>query len=546
MGPRFRFVRAIFAVVLVSGALVWPASSPVSRVAASDPTAVRLVAQPFLSGFSAPQYVMHAGDGSGRLFVVEQAGRIQLVKNGVKQATPFLDISSLVTYAAGGERGLYTVAFHPQYTTNGFFYVNYARYSSDPNQLGDIVLARYHVSANADVADPTSAQIVLIVPHHTYANHNGGTVAFGPDGYLYFSIGDGGSGGDPNGNGQNTHVLLAKLLRLDINQNDPIRGTPYAIPPTNPFAGNAAAGEPEIWAYGLRNPWRYSFDPPSSQLFIGDVGQNLFEEVDVEPVTTAGLNYGWNVMEGNHCFNPADFNTPLSSCTITGLTLPVREYTHPDSSGNGAPDCAVVGGFVYRGTRYPPLVGLYLYADYCSGRIWALDQPTPVGAWRNTLLLQAPYFINSFGEDQSGELYFTTLGSGTGGNSIIHLANFTAMSLSVSSGPTTGGNTLTLTGTGFVAGVTVSFGGSAASVQSVADGQLVVSLPGHGTGTVDVTVSNGGYTTTLPNAYTFVSTAPPPHSTVPPIPHPNPVPDGHPVTGSSPGTPTPLPAPARH
>ncbi len=540
MGLRFRSIRAIFAVVLVSGTLIWPASLPVSHVAAGDPTAVQLVAQPFLSGFSAPLYVTHAGDGSGRLFVVEQAGRIQLVKNGVKQATPFLDISSLVSYVAGGERGLYTIAFHPLYVSNGFFYVNYARASSDPNELGDIVLARYHVSANPDVADPASAQIVLVVPHHTYSNHNGGTVAFGPDGYLYLSIGDGGSGGDPNGNGQNTHVLLAKLLRLDVNPVHLAGNTTYVIPSTNPFYGNAAAGLPEIWAYGLRNPWRYSFDLPTGQLFIGDVGQNLFEEVDVEPVATAGLNYGWNTMEGNHCYNPA------TGCTMTGLTLPALEYPHPDGSGNGAANCAVTGGFVYRGTRYPPLVGLYLYADYCSGRIWALDQPTPGGAWRNTLLLQAPYFINSFGEDQSGELYFTTLGSGTGGNSIIHLASFTATGLSASSGSVSGGNTLTLTGTGFVAGTTVSFGGVAATVQSVADGQLVVSLPGHNTGTVDVTVSNGGYTLTLPNAYTFVANAPVPHATVPSAPNVNPVPISHPVTGSSPGAPTPLPAPARH
>jgi len=540
MGPRFRFIRAVFALVLVSGAFMWPASSPTFHAAAGDPTAVRLVAQPFLSGFSAPQYVMHAGDGSGRLFVVEQAGRIQLVKNGVKQATPFLDISSLVTYAAGGERGLYTIAFHPQYVANGFFYVNYTRYSSDPNQLGDVVLARYHVSANPDTADPASAQIVLVVPHHTYSNHNGGTVAFGPDGYLYFSIGDGGSGGDPNGNGQNTQVLLAKLLRLDINQIDTVRGTPYAIPDTNPFATNGK-GAPEVWAYGLRNPWRYSFDPPTGQLFIGDVGQNLYEEVDAEPAATPGLNYGWNVMEGNHCYNPA------TGCTMTGLTLPVLEYPHLNSNGNSTGDCAIIGGFVYRGTRYPSLVGLYLYADYCSGRIWALDQPTLNGPWRNTLLLKAPYFISSFGEDQSGELYFTTLGSGTGGNSIIHLASFNATSLSAPSGSTSGGNMLTLTGTGFVAGATVSFGGAAASVQSVTDNQLLVSLPGHNTGTVDVTISNGGYTVTLPQAYTFIANAPAPHPTMPAISNPDLAPGSHPVVAtSSPGTPTPLPAPARH
>ncbi len=306
-------------------------------------------------------------------------------------------------------------------------------------------------------------------------------------------------------------------------------------------------GAPEVWAYGLRNPWRYSFDPPTSQLFIGDVGQNLYEEVDVESVpinvsdsTGGGLNFGWNTMEGNHCYNPA------TGCVMTGLTLPVLEYPHPDGSGNGAANCAVTGGFVYRGTRYPALVGLYLYADYCSGRIWALDQPTPGGAWRNTLLLQAPYYINSFGKDQSGELYFTTLGSGTGSNSIFHLASFSVTGLSASSGSVSGGNTLMLTGTGFSAGATVSFGGAAATVQSVTDDQLVVSLTGHSTGTVDVTVSNGGYTVTLPNAYTFVVNAPTPHVTVTAIPNVNPVPGSHPVVSSGPGTPTPLPAPVRH
>ena len=419
MGLRFRLARYHILAILMLAALILPPSSSLP-VAAGDPTNVQLAAQPLLSGFTLPTYMVPAGDGSGRLFVVEQAGRIQLIKSGTKQGTPFLDISSLVAYTVGGERGLYTVAFSPHYATDGNFYVNYARFSSDASQLGDIILARYHVSANADVADVARAQILLTVPHHQFSNHNGGTVAFGPDGYLYMSIGDGGSGGDPNGNGQNTQVLLGKMLRLDVSGVGA-----YTIPPSNPFVGNAAAGAPEVWAYGLRNPWRYSFDAPSGTLFIGDVGQNLFEEVDAvsAPVTPTGLNthipavnFGWRTMEGNHCYDPVHPSTPLPSCNEAGLTLPVREYDHTTG------DCAITGGFVYRGTRYPSLIGLYLYADYCSGRIWSLDQPSQ-GVWRNTLLLDTPYNIDSFGTDESGELYITTLGSGVGGNSIFQLVD---------------------------------------------------------------------------------------------------------------------------
>jgi len=410
MGLRFRLARYHILAILMLAAVILP-PSPSLPVAAGDPTNVQLAAQPFLAGFALPTYMVPAGDGSGRLFLVEQAGRIQLIKNGTKQGTPFLDISSLVAYVVGGERGLYTVAFSPHYATDGNFYVNYARFSTDPLQLGDIILARYHVSANADVADAGSAQILLTVPHHLFSNHNGGTVAFGPDGYLYMSIGDGGSGGDPNGNGQNTQVLLGKMLRLDVSG-----AGGYTIPPTNPFVGNAMAGAPEVWAYGLRNPWRYSFDAPSGTLFIGDVGQNLYEEVDAVPITAAGLNYGWNTTEGLHCYNPA------TGCSLAGITLPVREYSHKDANDSSTGDCAITGGFVYRGTRYPSLIGLYLYADYCTGRIWSLDQSTP-GVWRNTLLLDTPYNINSFGTDESGELYITTLGSGTSGNSIFHLVD---------------------------------------------------------------------------------------------------------------------------
>ncbi len=341
---------------------------------------------PPILGFAAPVHITNAGDGSGRLFVVEQGGTIRLLKNGVLQSTPFLDVSSLVSCC--GERGLLSVAFPPNYTNVGHFYVYYT------NTSGNIVLARYGLTSNPDVADASSAQIVLTINHPTFSNHNGGQLVFGPaDGYLYMGTGDGGGGGDPNGNGQNTDVLLGKLLRLDVESG----GATYAVPATNPFVGRAGFRS-EIWAYGLRNPWRFSFDRVTHDLYIGDVGQNLYEEVDVQPAASGGgQDYGWNIMEGFHCYN-------ATTCNMTGLTLPVTEYTH--SSG----DCAVTGGFVYRGTQFPTLQGIYFYADYCTGRLRGL-QLTPSG-WQSTVLDLAGFPISSFGEDEGGEIYFTNYSGG--------------------------------------------------------------------------------------------------------------------------------------
>ncbi|MBP1684312.1 MAG: hypothetical protein H6Q33_455 [Deltaproteobacteria bacterium] len=336
---------------------------------------------PEIAAFSTPVFVANAGDGSDRLFVVQQNGIIRIVRQGAINVVPFLDITDRVSCC--GERGLLSVAFPPQYAAMGHFYVYYT------NGNGNLIVARYRLTADADVADAASEQIVLAIDHPTFANHNGGQLAFGPnDGYLYVGTGDGGGGGDPSGNGQNFNVLLGKLLRLDVESGSPT----YRIPPTNPFVGQPGFRD-EIWAVGLRNPWRFAFDRGTGGLFIGDVGQNRYEEIDFQPAASGGgQNYGWNIMEGFHCYN-----TP--SCATTGLTLPVTEYDH--SQG----DCAVIGGYVYRGTMFPGLQGIYLLADNCSGLIRALRQT--LGGWQTAVILNAGFQITGMGEDEAGEIYVT-------------------------------------------------------------------------------------------------------------------------------------------
>jgi glucose/arabinose dehydrogenase len=344
---------------------------------------------------SFPVHITHAGDGSGRLFIVEQPGRIRIVKNGVLLATPFLDISSTGANRVlfGGEQGLLSVALPPQFNAKGYFYVYYT------NLNGDNVAARYFLTANPDVADPNSEVILQTFLHPTFANHNGGQLAFGPDGFLYIGTGDGGSGGDPNNNGQNLNTFLGKILRIDVESVLNPRIDTYVIPPSNPFVGTPGA-LPEIWALGLRNPFRFSFDRLTGDLYIGDVGQNLFEEIDFQPAASpGGQNYGWSIMEGFHCFNKLDFNNPLPTCDQAGLTLPVVEYDHTQG------DCSVIGGFVYRGNLHPQMQGIYFYGDTCSGKIWGLKRDGAV--WQNSLLLDSPFAITSFGEDEGGELYLT-------------------------------------------------------------------------------------------------------------------------------------------
>ena len=347
------------------------------------PPGLKLGLDPFVTtGLSVPVFLTQPLN-DGRIFVVEQPGRIRIVRDGTLQTTPFLDISGRVLY--GGERGLLSVAFDPQYATNRFLYVYF---TTQPN--GDIRVERF-TAASADAADPASSKLILTVQHSQQANHNGGLLAFGPDGMLYAGLGDGGGGGDPFLNGQNSHALLGSLLRLDVDHGDP-----YAIPASNPFA-SGTAGAPEVWAKGLRNPWRYTFDQPTGLLYIADVGQGAREEVDIQPATAGGLNYGWNIMEGLGCYN-------ATTCTRTGLTLPVLDYAHT----NGA--CSITGGYVYRGSAIPGIVGHYFYSDYCAGflRSFRYSNGAAVDEKDWGLTMTA---VTSFGVDAAGELYVLT-GSG--------------------------------------------------------------------------------------------------------------------------------------
>lgn len=345
-----------------------------------DSAALQLIT----SGLSSPVFVTAPSGDTARLFVVEQGGTIRVLRHDSLLGTAFLDVSGHIS--AGGERGLLSVAFHPQYAQNGQFYV----YFTNPN--GDIRVVRYVVSADPNIADSMSGDTILKAFHETYDNHNGGLLLFGPDGKLYAGLGDGGSGGDPSGNGQNLDTLLAKMLRIDVDG-----GTPYAIPADNPFVGHAGE-RGEIWLYGLRNPWRFSFDRTTGDLYIGDVGQDLWEEVDVLPAgSPPGGNYGWNVMEGLHCYGAA-------ACNMSGLALPVIEYGHTEG-------CAITGGYVYRGSRVPALSGLYLYGDYCNGWVrsfrYAGGAATAARDWPS--LAVSGGGLSSFGEDARGELYLTSL-----------------------------------------------------------------------------------------------------------------------------------------
>jgi glucose/arabinose dehydrogenase len=351
-----------------------------TRDAAPDASGAQLV--PVANGLTRPIFLTNAGDGSGRLFVAEQTGAIRVIENGTVRPTPFLDISALLSrdvFAQGySERGLLGMAFHPDYANNGQFFIHYT------DTEGNTTIARYHVSTDPNVANPNSAEIIL-THEQPYANHNGGMIAFGPDGYLYIGLGDGGSAGDPNQNGQNKSVLLAKILRIDVDS-----GTPYAIPPDNPVTTDPDFA-PEVWAYGLRNPWRFSFDAATGDMYIGDVGQSSWEEIDFEPAgSPGGSNYGWSEFEANHTFR--------STTPPPNMVAPVAEYGH--SSG-----ISVTGGYVYRGALVPDLQGVYFYADWGYGTIWALWRDAS-GAWNNEVFFPpAGFTVSSFGEDEQHELY---------------------------------------------------------------------------------------------------------------------------------------------
>jgi glucose/arabinose dehydrogenase len=340
--------------------------------------------EPVLTGFQAPVYLTHAGP---RLFVVEKAGRVLGVENHQVQTVPFLDITDRVGSSAS-EQGLLSVAFPPDFDTSQVFFVYYT------DQHGDTVVASYRLLDGEPLqGDPSSEQRILEIAQPA-GNHNGGQIQFGPDGYLYVGTGDGGQAGDPWGNAQNPGVLLGKILRIDV-----AGGETYAIPDDNPFVGWPDV-RPEIWGLGMRNPWRFSFDRVTGDLYIADVGQDRYEEVHVQPANSAGgENYGWDIVEGAHCFEPPN------NCESNGLILPVTEYDH--SLG-----CSITGGYVYRGRRYPPMVGVYFFGDFCSGRIWGLRR-TPSGDWETTLLLETDTNISSFGQDAAGELYVLDYGGGT-------------------------------------------------------------------------------------------------------------------------------------
>ena len=341
-----------------------------------------VVLERVVDGLIQPVSVAHAGDS--RLFITQQEGRVVIYDGTRLLPQPFLDVTPLVL--SGGERGLLSIAFHPHYRENGRFFVDY----TDRN--GNTVVARYNVSSNPNVADPASGVAILQIAQ-PFANHNGGQLQFGPDGYLYIGMGDGGSGGDPGNRAQNLGELLGKILRIDVD------GATYAVPPSNPFVTRGGT-RGEIWAYGLRNPWRFSFDRASGDLWIADVGQGSWEEIDFQAATSiGGENYGWRRMEGTHCFNPS------SNCNDGTLVLPVVEYGHTGGA------CSVTGGFVYRGARFPGLQGLYFYGDFCNGVISAATRQAD-GSVTTRTILSSGFQISTFGEDANGEVYVASYNTG--------------------------------------------------------------------------------------------------------------------------------------
>jgi glucose/arabinose dehydrogenase len=350
-----------------------------------DPAHVAVSLTPYVHVAGGPLAIVAPPDGSGRLFIAAQDGRIWVVsKGGAVASNPLLNISQRIT--SGGERGLLGIAVHPRFPADPRVFVDYTDLS------GNTVVASFSLDPADESRLDLGSERIIFTTGQPFANHNGGALLFGPDGDLYISLGDGGSGGDPFGNGQRLDTALGKILRIDVDHPSDARA--YGIPAGNPFAGNTSA-RPEIWLYGLRNPWRISFDRATGDLWIGDVGQDKWEEVDVARAGAGRLNFGWNRMEGLHCYAPAN------GCDTSGLTLPVAEYGH-------GPECTVIGGYVYRGSAFPALQGGYLFADYCSGTLFSIPaaatgQITPV------VVGKTKSGISGFGEDASGELYAANL-----------------------------------------------------------------------------------------------------------------------------------------
>ncbi len=382
MHDRLRRSRSSIVTILALAALAWSAVAPLTAAAAGGITLSHVV-----GGFSNPTQITSARDGSGRLFVVEQRGTIRVIKGGVVQPGFFMDIRSKVE--DGGERGLLGLAFDPNFKTNHRLFVYYTRNG------GDIVVSRFVTNAARTNVTESSARPVLAIEHSAQSNHNGGALAFGPHGYLFIGVGDGGGAGDPANNGQRKSVLLGKILRINVNGSGSGAFNHYSIPSSNPFAGSRP-GRGEIWDYGLRNPWRISFDRGTGKLFIADVGQNRYEEIDRERAGfTGGRNYGWDAMEGRHCYT-------ASKCPLAGDTLPNAEYSH--SGGN----CSITGGYVYRGPTQTALVGKYVFADFCSGRIWTIPHNGLAVNTPETLRADTDKMITSFGESENAELYAVT------------------------------------------------------------------------------------------------------------------------------------------
>jgi glucose/arabinose dehydrogenase len=411
MPHSIRSLCLLISLVLAATACASPNSSPTEPAGTSTPLSTlnpshpgstipplptgpdRLVLKPFAEGLQAPIGVTSAGDDSGRLYVNEQAGVVRVVDaRGQLRDAPVLDLADRIS--SGGERGLLGLAFHPDYTSNRRLFVNYT------DRDGNTVISELRASADGTTSDPASEKVLLRV-EQPYANHNGGQLAFGPDGDLYIGLGDGGSGGDPHGNGQNTNVLLGKILRLDVD-GTPASGKAYAIPADNPFVNGG--GAPEVWAYGLRNPWRFSFDTLTGDLYIGDVGQGQWEEIDRLPAgSPGGANFGWNVTEGRHCYQD-------TSCDQRSFLPPIAEYDH------GGGNCSVTGGAVYRGSAQTELTGIYVFGDYCSGRLFTLN--VDEGTITPKQVAQTDAAITSFGTSEDGEIYATDQSGGT----LLHVA----------------------------------------------------------------------------------------------------------------------------
>ena len=483
--------------MLASRASHGAASTVARKDAAAVVPTVQLV--PLASGLTGITAITNAGDG--RLFVTLQGGQIVIWDGTQILPTPFLDVSTKIICC--GEQGLLSTAFHPSYATNGFFFVNYT------DETGQTVVARYQVSSDPNVADPFSG-VVLLTIAQPFANHNGGQLQFGPDGDLYIGMGDGGSANDPLCNAQTNDTLLGKMLRIDVDQN--VDHSPYyGIPIDNPYV--STTGPLEAWAYGLRNPWRFSFDRLTGDLFIGDVGQGAREEIDYQPVTSGGgQNYGWKIMEGTLCGGGgnAGCTSPVAVCGDPSYTLPVLEYDHDDGR------CSITGGYVYRGSLIPDLVGLYLYGDFCSGQIWAASLQS--GTWSSTLLEINLPDLTTFGEDSIGELY-----AGTSDGALYLIAPPALLPPTIDtidppSGFTRGGEPVAITGTNFTSHTRVYFGAFPAAVEVQGPTALVAISPAHPAGLVDITVVNNGATPavrTLAFGYLPISVVPTPGGRLP-------------------------------